>query len=74
MPYQGTPNNPLLMRYSLDKGYTLLVKGTVVTQVTYPFQDDLKQYDFVYMGGHNYPLTANEVTILTNAGYGAYIH
>jgi hypothetical protein len=74
VPYDLTPNNRLLARYSLDKGYTLLVKGAVVTQVTYPYQGDLAQYDFVYMGGRNYPLTPGEVTTLTNAGYGAYIH
>lgn len=67
-------DNPLFVRYKLARGYTLLVKGTTVTQVTYPYQEDLALYDFVYMGGHEYPLTTNEVNILTTAGYGAYIH
>jgi hypothetical protein len=63
----------LFARYKLDRGYTLLVSGTTVTQTTYPYLGDLAQYDHVYLGGHEYPLTSAEVTILTNAGYGAYI-
>lgn len=48
----------------------------MVTQVTYPFQGDLQDggYDYIYMGGHEYPLSDAEITILVNAGYGAYIH
>lgn len=61
-------------RYHLDRAYTLLVSGTTVTQTTYPWLGDLSSYDYVYLGGHEYPLTSAEVTILTNAGYGAYIH
>lgn len=66
--------HPLFARYKLDRGTSLLVSGTTVTQATYPYQEDLANYDHVYLGGHEYPLTASEVTILTNAGYGAYIH
>lgn len=63
-------------RFRQDRGITLLVKGAVVTQATYPDLDDLNNggYDFIYLGGHEYPLTDAEVTILTNAGYGPYIH
>lgn len=70
-----TPNT-LLSRYRQDRGYTLLVKDGVVTQVTYPYNDDLLNggYDYIYMGGHEYPLSDEEVAILTAAGYGAYIH
>lgn len=69
-------NNILLSRYRQDRGITLLVEGTTVTQVTYPYNDDLINggWDYIYMGGHEYVLTDAEVTILTNAGYGAYIH
>lgn len=65
--------HPLFGRYKQDRGYTLLVSGSIVTQVTYPYQGDLPAYDFVYLGGHEYDLTSAEVTILTNAGYGSYI-
>src|SRR5262245_51308553 len=33
--------HPLWGRYKVTKGITLLVKGSVVTQVTYPWQGDL---------------------------------
>ena len=64
----------LFSRYKLTRGTTLLVSGTTVTQATYPYQEDLASFDFVYLGGHEYDLDANQVTILTNAGYGAFIH
>lgn len=48
----------------------------MVSEVTYPYQGDLQNggYDYIYMGGHEYPLSDAEVTILVNAGYGQYIH
>lgn len=66
----------LFSRYKRPSGITLLVKAGVVTEVTYPYLGDLLDggYDYIYLGGHEYPLTDAEVTILTNAGYGAYIH
>jgi hypothetical protein len=36
-----------------------------------PFWTDIQK---VYYGGHVYELTADEVTSLTNAGYGDYIN
>lgn len=59
--------------YSWDVGITLLVDGTTVTEVQHPWQGDLENYDYVYLGGHEYPLTPEEETILIDAGYGAYI-
>lgn len=69
-------NNILFGRYRQDRGITLAVSGTTVTQLVYPYQGDVEDanYDYIYWGGHEYPLTDTEVTILTNAGYGAYIH
>jgi len=69
-------NNILLSRYRQDRGITLLVEGTTVTQVTYEYNDTLINggWDYIYMGGHEYVLSDAEVTILTDAGYGAYIH
>lgn len=66
----------LFQRYKRPSGITLLVKAGVVTQVTYPYLGDLLDggWDYVYMGGHEYQLSPAEVTVLTNAGYGAYIH
>jgi len=67
-------NDVLFGRYQQDRGITLLVQGTTVTQVVYPYQGDLDGYDHIYLGGHDYVLSDAEVTILTDAGYGAYIH
>ena len=66
----------LFERYKRPSGITLLVQGTTVTPVTYPYLGDLLDngYDYVYLGGHEYELSDEEVTILTDAGYGAYIH
>lgn len=47
-----------------------------MTEVTYPYLGDLLDgnYDYIYMGGHEYELSPGEVTTLVNAGYGEYIH
>lgn len=65
----------LFQRYKRPSGITLLVKGAVVTETTYPYLGDMLDggYDYIYLGGHEYQLSAAEVTTLTNAGYGAYI-
>jgi hypothetical protein len=57
----------------LDVGVTLLVSGSTVTEVQHPWQGDLENYDYVYLGGHVHDISADEATTLTNAGYGAYI-
>jgi hypothetical protein len=68
-------DDALFSRYKRPSGITLLVQGTTVTEVTYPYQGDLQSgiYDYIYMGGHEYELTPAEVTILTDAGYGEFI-
>lgn len=65
--------HPLWRRYSLDVGITLLVSGSTVTEIQYPWQGDLDDYDYVYLGGREYEISSAEATTLTNAGYGAYI-
>jgi hypothetical protein len=59
--------------YSIDVGVTLLVDGATVTETQHPWQGDLADYDFVYLGGHIYDISADEATTLTNAGYGDLI-
>lgn len=59
--------------FTFPKGIAVLVSGTTVTENKYPFQGDLESYDYVYLGGYSHPITDAEATILTNAGYGAYI-
>lgn len=66
-------SHPLFSRYRLPRGITLAVTGAIVVELRYPFQGDLDQYDHVYQGGHVHDITDAEATILTNAGYGAFI-
>lgn len=65
--------HPLFGRYKLTRGISLLVTGSTVVEAQYPNQEDLDDYDFVYLGGRVYTISAGEATTLTNAGYGAYI-
>ena len=81
MPTLTTPSTPenlwtrdrLFGRYRLNRGVTLAVKGSTVTQLQYPLQEDLATYDFVYQGGRIYTISSAEAATLTAAGYGAYI-
>lgn len=70
--------HPFWGRYKEVKGITLLVKGSVVTEVTYPWQGDLQNtdnvYDHIYTGGQTISISAAEAAVLTAAGYGAYVH
>jgi len=65
--------HPLFGRLKLTRGIALLVSGSDVIEDQYPAQEDLGDYDFVYMGGHIHTITAAEAATLTAAGYGAYI-
>jgi hypothetical protein len=82
MAYQFTPptvdETPagfgrLMWRYRIARGDTILVNGTTVTRVRTPGVDETISADYCYQGGHIYPITPVERTILINAGYGAYI-
>jgi len=82
MAYQFTPpavdETPagfgrLMWRFRIARGDTLLVNGTAVTRVRTPGVDQTLEADYYYLGGHIYNITPVEATILTNAGYGAYI-
>lgn len=73
----------ILFGRTVDKhGITLAIKGTVVTEYQYPWAGDIypggdppePDYDHVYLGGHEYELSPEEVANLIAAGYGAYIH
>lgn len=67
----------LWSRVSYPRGYTVLIEGSTVS--TFPGlavvdSDRFKAATYAYMGGHIYPnLTGTEVTLLTNAGYGAFL-
>lgn len=69
-------NDILFCRYKRTSGITLLVKNNIVSEVTYPYLGDLLDggYQYIYLGGHEYQLSPEEVTILVDNGYGEYIH
>lgn len=66
-------NDRLFIRFGLPRGITLAVLGTEVSELIYPYQEDLEQYDFVYLGGFEHVISDAEATTLTNAGYGEFI-
>jgi len=57
----------------INRGITLLVTGTTVTQNRTPSQDDLAAADVYYLGGHTYVLDDTAAQILINAGYSEYL-
>ena len=57
----------------INRGITLLVTGTTVTQNRTPSQDDLAAADAYYLGGHTYTLDDTEAQVLINAGYSEYL-
>lgn len=67
-------DGPLFSRYKIRRGMSILknLDGSYST-VRFPAQTDIEASAGVYMGGHEYPLSGQEVTDLTAAGYGAYI-
>ena len=67
------PTTGLNRYYTYTRGVAVLVSGTTVTEDRYPFQGDLDNFDFVYLGGYSYNISAAEAVTLTNAGYGSSI-
>lgn len=63
----------LFGRYKLNRGISILVSGSTVVEAQYPNQEDLEDYDFVYLGGRSYEISDDEAATLTAAGYGSYI-
>ena len=63
----------LFWRYPIHRADTILVYGTAVQQVRTPGVDQTLEADYYYLGGHEYIISETEKTILTNAGYSAYI-
>ena len=57
----------------INRGITLLVTGTTVTQNRTPSQDDLAAADVYYLGGHTYVLDDTAAQVLINAGYSEYL-
>jgi hypothetical protein len=67
------PITGLFKFFKCTRGVALYVNGTTVTESRYPWQGDLIEADYVYLGGHTHDISDAEATILTDAGYGEYI-
>lgn len=63
----------LFWRFRIARANTLLVYGNTVVSERTPGVDETLTADYCYLGGHIYILSQAEITILTNAGYGANI-
>jgi hypothetical protein len=63
----------LFWRYKIARANSILIFGTAAVSQRTPAVQDTQSADYCYLGGHEYVLSDAEVTILTNAGYGAYI-
>jgi hypothetical protein len=57
----------------IPRGYTLIVNGTTVTEVQTPYQDDLENADYYFLGGHNYDITDQQAAVLIAAGYSEWV-
>lgn len=64
----------LFYRYRIERGISLLRKqDDSYVLARYPWQGDVNAAKRAYLGGHEYELTPEEVSSLTDAGYGDYI-
>ncbi|MGY0232751.1 hypothetical protein [Longispora urticae] len=70
-----TDMDMLFRRYKYLRGITLAVKGSVVTQLVYPYNGVYfdGSYDVIYEGGHIHTITQAEADVLIAAGYADYI-
>lgn len=59
--------------YQMERGISLLITGTTVTEKRFPTVDELEAADRYYLGGHIASVDAVEAEFLTDAGYGDYL-
>lgn len=80
MPYTFTPptyelkparGGRLLSRYRFPYAYSVIKRGSSYETVTTPGIDLFSDpdVDFIYQGGHLYPITDEEAALLIAAGY-----
>ena len=61
--------NWLFARYTRKQGVTVYRLDGVFYEERFPVQDDLDQADLVYLGGHEYVVSASEKDALESVGY-----
>lgn len=61
----------LLSRYRWTYGYSVIKRGAEYQTVVNPSIDQFADptIDFIYLGGHVYPITDEEAALLIAAGY-----
>lgn len=78
MPYLFTPpvedegpmgGNWLFARYTRKQGVTVYRLDGQFYEDRFPAQDDLVDADLVYLGGHEYVVSASEKAALESVGY-----
>ena len=62
---------PLLSRYSFPYAYSVIKRGSSYEEVISPSVDLFEDpsIDFIYQGGHIYPISDAEAALLIAAGY-----
>lgn len=67
-------DGPLFGRYKLYRAMSIVQwSDSSWSLLRYPAQEDLETALRVYLGGRKYPLSADDVTVLTSAGFSSYI-
>jgi hypothetical protein len=56
--------------YRLDKGITIVKSGATYSQIRYPLDEDLVDYDVVYLGGRNHVVSEAVKAELIAGGVG----
>jgi hypothetical protein len=56
--------------YKLDKGVTIVKSGSTYSQIRYPLDEDLANYDMVYLGGRDHVVNDTVKAELIAGGVG----
>ena len=56
--------------YKLDKGITIVKSGSTYSQIRYPLDEDLVDYDVVYLGGRDHVVSEAAKAELIAGGVG----
>ena len=56
--------------YKLDKGITIVKSGSTYSQIRYPIDEDLVDYDVVYLGGRDHVVSEAAKAELIAGGVG----
>ena len=56
--------------YKLDKGITIVKSGATYSQIRYPLDEDLANYDMVYLGGRDHVVNDTVKAELIAGGVG----